>query len=58
MKKCRCCELEVPKECSGQIENHCTWCGMPMDPDSSIPPDKERFCTLDCRVGNKEWEQL
>jgi len=66
MKKCPCCELEVPKECSGQIEDHCTWCGTPMDPDgdirvflgeSSIPPDKDRFCTLDCLVENDEWDK-
>ena len=57
MKVCRFCDKKVPDECNGQIEDHCTWCGMPMDSDSSLPPDKDRFCTLDCEAENSEWDK-
>jgi hypothetical protein len=60
--KCRCCDLGVPDECSGQIEDHCTWCGTSMDPQNweyAIPQQDylKRFCTIDCLVDNERWDE-
>ena len=52
-KKCKYCEKT---DCTGEIEDHCTWCGGPY-PASSLPPDADRFCCEECRKENNKWDE-
>lgn len=57
MNKCRYCELKTPKYCSGQIEDHCTWCGLPCKVVGLIPSE-DRFCSSKCKSENNAFEEL
>ena len=46
--KCVFCEKIIPAQCTGKIQDHCTWCGDP------IPADKAnlyqaKYCSEKCK---------
>lgn len=55
IKPCRFCEKNVPADCTGEIQDHCTWCGGPVAA-SDKPLDADRFCNDKCLKENTEWD--
>jgi len=60
IKKCRYCEKT---NCTGEIEDHCTWCGQPCRVEDAIfslealeEADYPRFCASKCFDENKKWD--
>jgi hypothetical protein len=55
-KPCRFCEKNVPANCTGEIQDHCTWCGGPV-PASELAPGVDRFCSDECDAENTVWDK-
>ena len=57
MGKCRFCEKEVPKSCTGEIEDHCTWCGGPVAAQPQFSLGVDRFCSETCEKENAKYDE-
>lgn len=55
-KPCKFCKRYVPANCTGEIQDHCTWCGGPAS-TVDIAPDGGRFCRDKCVEENAKCDR-
>lgn len=51
---CGYCNQE---NCTGEIQDHCTWCGGPYPPEEHLSIDDDRFCCDECFSEHGEFEK-
>lgn len=49
---CVFCDQPVPVQCTGQIQDHCNWCGEPIEPEKYL-----EWCSPRCQQENLQFEE-